>query len=102
MTKSASDKVKDLADSTLDAALALIALFIDSGFWFGWAYLTRWSNARIGALGIQGFEVLPYRFGQWCGCGLLAFFVLFRSIKDLISLWDSFADFWNERKISRH
>jgi hypothetical protein len=94
-------KVTDLVESSVDAVLALISLVIDALFWIGWAYITKWSGSFIDSLAIKAAEAWPYNIAQWTGCGILAAFAIFRTLKDFISLWDNFTEFLKNRKNNR-
>ena len=95
--KSVREKLKEFVDSTIEAFLALASLAMDAGFWIVWAYITKLSGEHIAALEIESNEVWPYHIAQWSGCGVLALFVVFRTIKDVISLWDSLCEYLNNR-----
>lgn len=92
------DAVTALRGTTVDTALALISLSLDALFWVGWAYIIRWSGILVASLDLNGAEELPYRVAQWSGCGILAIFVILRTLKDLISLWENFTAFLKNRK----
>lgn len=98
MKKQTKEKIDEFIDSSVEALLALSSLGIDAFFWVMWGLSTSWSGKFIESLSIASEEIWPYKIAQFCGCGVLALFVIFRTAKDSISLWDSFREYLDNRK----
>jgi hypothetical protein len=101
LKKQFRDKLNDFIESTLDATFALASLLVDAGFWILWALATKKSSAYVNSFDIPKAEAFPYLIAQWTGSGILALFIIFRTLKDIISLWDNFIEFLKNRKNNR-
>lgn len=100
MKNAISSKLSEFLETTVETLLALASLSIDALFWVGWAWITKWSGNLVTSFQIANREIWPYVIAQWCGCGVLALFAFFRTVKDSLSLYDSFVEYLEDRKIS--
>ena len=99
--KTALTKLDDFAKDTVDALFALASIAVDVLFWIGWAYLTNFLSAKVASLSLSDGDRWPFVIAQWCASAVIFWFSFLRSLRDGISMFDSFVAFYNARKTAK-